>query len=74
MLVFSVTQKVMFGLLGDTDKPFQDIILVRVSTVAVAVSAIILTLGGIKLLTSPSLENSFLKKSPLYCSDWLCNV
>ena len=37
------------------------IILFRVSVVAVAVKAITLTLGGIKLRTSPSLENSLLK-------------
>lgn len=60
----------MFGLFGQRDKINGLIrlilfkIFVRVFVVAVAVSAIMFTLGN-KLLISPNLENSFLKLHPL---------
>ena len=61
----------MFGLCGDIARIYGSTILqvvmtlFRVEIVAVAVSAIMWTCGGIKLRTSPNLENSFLKNAPL---------
>ena len=60
----------MFGLSGDCDTivafliPREEHIVLRVSLLAVAVKAIVLTRGS-KLDTSPSFENSTRKESPL---------
>ena len=61
----------MFCLWGDIARIYGSTIprvvmtLSRVEMVAVAVSAIMWTCGGIKLRTSPNLENSFLKNATL---------
>ena len=78
MVFICITAYMMFGLAGDTDTTssfFIEIILVTSFlnfTVAVAVSAIIFTLAGKRLLISPTLENNLRNVSPLYrpiCKD-----